>query len=252
MIDDHYTPRPYSAMAMVLCFLCWAGGSQTAYAQPGPIPGGQPYPDNVYLSPPPQTQADAATMHLTTRDGRTVTGMITSGLITVKTAFGTRDIDAIHIQSLNDQMLALDDGFTHSGTVTILKGSVQFRTTEELLNVPASSIHALRGTLTVGALPQSSGGQASSSDEPATDVHRIIVGKWFDSQSTNWEFFKDGTFLMRQQLTGHYTFVDSRHLKIDIWMFGMQMAQVYEVAELNHDLIVLKQQSSQLTLKRVQ
>lgn len=240
------------ARILIAGLLVWELAPLFSFAQPSPLPGGRPYPDNVHLSPPPPSRADDATMSLTTTDGRTLEGTIVGGALTVQTLFGTRDIEAAHIQSLSDRMLVLDDGFIHNGTVTILRGSILLKTADGVLTIPAAGVLTLHGALTFTS-PRPPGQIASPGPAMTlADLHRILVGKWYDSQSTSWEFFQDGTVLLRQQLTGHYTIVEPNRLKLDIWMFGIQMAKVYEILDVGQDRVVLQLQGAQpLTLRRV-
>ena len=195
------------------------------------------------------TAEDASTLRLTTTDGRTLEGKIVGGALTVQTVFGTRDIDAVHLKVLSAQMLALDDGFTHNGAVTVLNGSLQFETPEGVQTIPTARLSTVRDGLTFGNLePSHTAANVESSESPA-EVRSLLLGKWMDSQNTSWEFFRDGTMLMRQQLSGHFL-VDHNRLKVDIWMFGIKMAQVYDIVDASHDQIVLRQQSSQLVLHR--
>jgi len=223
--------------------------SSLALAQPGPIPGGYAHPDNAYLSPPPMTGEDAATLRLTTTDGRTLEGKIVGGALTIQTVFGTRDIEAVHLKVLSGQMLALDDGFTHNGSVTVLDGTLQFETMEGIQTIPAAKLSTIRDGLTFGNLEPSRSAANSEPSETSSEVRGLLLGKWVDSQNTSWEFFRDGTLLMRQQLSGHFL-VDRNRLKVDIWMFGIKMAQVYDIVDASHDQVVLRQKSSQLVLHR--
>jgi hypothetical protein len=223
-----------------------------AFAQPAPMPGGQAHPDNMYLSPPPMTYGEASDLRLTTHDGRTLDGRIVGGTLTAHTVFGTRDIDASHLTAFSSQMLALDDGFTHTGSVTLLAGTIRFQDAQGTQTIAAANVAAIQGVLTFGTVqPAQSAGPVGEieASRTASEIRAVLLGKWTDSQNTAWEFFKDGTVLMRQQLSGHFL-VDHRRLKVDIWMFGMQMAQVYDIADVSHDQIVLRQQNSQLILRR--
>jgi len=195
------------------------------------------------------TAEDAATLRLTTTDGRTLEGKIVGGALTVQTVFGTRDIEAVHLKVLSGQMLALDDGFTHNGAVTVLDGSLQFETPEGVQTIPAVKLSTIRDGLTFGNLEPSHPAASVEASETSSEVRSLLLGKWMDSQNTSWEFFRDGTMLMRQQLSGHFL-VDRNRLKVDVWMFGIKMAQVYDIVDASHDQIVLRQQGSQLVLHR--
>lgn len=225
-----------------------------AFAQPAPLPGGQAHPDNMYLSPPPMTYGEASDLRLTTHDGRSFIGRIVGGTLTIQTVFGTRDLDASHLKAFSSQLLALDDGFTHTGTVSLLAGTIRFQDAQGISRtIAAANVAAVQGALTFGTFPPAQSAVPAGESEAsgaASEIRALLLGKWIDSQNTAWEFFKDGTVLMRRQLSGHFL-VDHRRLKVDFWMFGMQMAQVYDIADVSHDQIVLRQQTSQLILRRM-
>jgi hypothetical protein len=115
----------------------------------------------------------------------------------------------------------------------------------------------------VGAEPGASSGPVDGNPET------LVLGQWEDGNSQTWEFFKDGTVLIRR-LSAGYTFPDQRHIKILIngmvgvgmvpggaavpgldMLSGTQLARVYEIVELSRNRMVWREQGTDTVLKRL-
>lgn len=80
-----------------------------------------------------------------------------------------------------------------------------------------------------------------------------ILGQWQDERSAEpLEFLNDGTLIvttLEPALFGpprpvpvalHSAFLDDRHLKVSVQIFGVGSAQVWELASITHDRLTLK------------
>ena len=197
---------------------------------------------------------------IVTKDGKQVEGTIVGGSLTIKSAIKTREVEARRIHALSHNLLKDDEGHTLVGALTILGGDVQVTTDKGTVTIPAQNIELIKATdmFMTPRRPSGVGTAGEGSQDPA----QLILGRWQDSSSITWEFFKDGT-LVSGQLAGRYSFVGSHRVKVEVnlpvgmqegsafVMPGMQAVRVYEIVDLSGEQLVWDYQGNQMTLTRV-
>jgi hypothetical protein len=214
----------------------------------------------LFISLPAAGWAEDAIRTVITKDGRQVEGTIIGGSLTIKSAIKTREVEARRIHALSRTLLKDDEGHTLVGALAILSGDVRVMTDKGTVTIPAQNIELIKAAdMFMTPLRPSGGGMAG---EGSQDPAQLILGRWQDSSSIAWEFFKDGT-LVSGQLAGRYSFVGSHRVKIEISspvgmqegsafvMPGTQAVRVYEIVDLTGEQLVWDYQGNQITMTRV-
>lgn len=214
----------------------------------------------LFFNLPSAGWAEESIRTIITKDGKQVEGTIVGGSLTIKSAIKTREIEARRIHALSRNLLKDDEGHTLVGALTILGGDMQVMTDKGTVTIPAQNIELIKATDMFMTPRHPSGG--GTAGEGSQDPAQLILGRWQDSSSITWEFFKDGT-LVSGQLAGRYSFVGSHRVKIEVnspvgmqegpafVMPGMQAVRVYEIVDLSGEQFVWDYQGNQMILTRV-
>lgn len=213
----------------------------------------------LFLSLPFSVMADDSYRTVITKDGKQIEGAIVGGSITIKSAIKTREIDAQRIHALSKTLMKDDEGHTVVGAITIMGGEVQVETEKGTVTIPAQNIELIKAEDMYMTPRRPS--VAVAAGQGAQGPEQLILGRWQDSSSIAWEFFKDGT-LVSGHFSGRYSFVGPHRIKIElgasvgmlmgpVMMSGMQGVQVYEIVDLSGEQLVWNYQGNQSTMTRV-